>query len=116
MARTRVTIQAVVLTDDSIGGQTKSWVDFKTVWAAVKAVPNWRRQEIFEAQKVQDRMQQMVTIRYIAALADNDFATTLRVLIGTRILNLTGVTNLHDDMKTAGKAYQTLLCVEGEAG
>jgi len=110
-----VKIQTVVLTDDSIGGKEKSFVDFKTVWAIVKAVPNWRRLEIFQAQKVQDRMQQMVTIRYIEALADNNFACSCQVVIDSRKLNVTGVVNLHDDMKTEGKAYQTLLCVEGEA-
>lgn len=116
IARKRVTIQQVTLTDDGIGGKTKSWSDFKTVWASVKATTNWRRQEVFEAQQVQPRMQQQVTIRYIAAISDNLVAGTLRVVIDTRVLGVVGVQNLHDDMKTEGKAYQTLLCVEGEAG
>ena len=59
--------------------------------------------------------EKLVTIRYISAIADNLVAGTLRVVIGTRILGVVGVQNLHDDMKTEGKAYQTLLCVEGEA-
>jgi SPP1 family predicted phage head-tail adaptor len=115
MARTRVTIQQPTLTDDGIGGETKSWSDFKTVWASMKAVTNWRRQEIFQDAQVQPRMQQQVTIRYISAISDNLVAATLRVLVGTRILNVVGIQNLHYDMKTEGKAYQTLLCVEGEA-
>jgi SPP1 family predicted phage head-tail adaptor len=115
-ARTRVTIQQVTLTDDGIGGKTKSWTDFKTVWAIVKSVPNWRRMEMFVAQEVQARIQQTATIRYIDAISDNSVASTLRILINSRILNVTGISNLHDDMKTEGKAYQTLLCVEGEAG
>lgn len=115
MARTRVTIQQVTLTDDGIGGQTKSWSDYRTVWASIKAATNWRRQEIYQDAQVQPRMQQQVTIRYISALSDNKVAATYRVVIGARILNVVGVQNLHDDMKTEGKAFQTLLCVEGEA-
>jgi head-tail adaptor len=78
-ARVRVTIQQVTLTDDNIGGKTKSWSDFKTIWAIIKAVPNWRRMEMFVAQEVQARIQQTVTIRYIDAIADNSVASALRI-------------------------------------
>ncbi len=114
-ARARITIQEVTLTDDGIGGQTKSFADWKTVWAIVKATPTWRRMEVFQDQQVQARMQQTVTIRYIDAISNNTVASKLRILIGNRILNVAGITNLHDDMKTEGKVYQSLLCVEGDA-
>jgi SPP1 family predicted phage head-tail adaptor len=114
-ARTKVTLQQVTLTDDGIGGKVKSWTDYRSVWAIVQAVPDWRRLEVFQAQKVQPRIQQKVTIRYIGAIADNAVAAAMRVIIGSRTMNVSGIQNLHDDMKTEGKAFQALYCVEGEA-
>ena len=114
-ARVRVTLQQVTETDDGIGGKTKAWADLATVWAIVKATPTWRRMEVFQNGQLQARMQQTVTIRYIDAISDNSVASKLRALIGNRILNVAGIENLHDDMKTEGKVYQSMLCVEGEA-
>lgn len=115
LARTRVTLQQYDLVDDGIGGKTKEWSDLTTVWAVVKAASNWRRIEVFQAQELQGQMQQAVTIRYIDSIADTTVAAKLRILVESRIFNVKGVENLHDDMKTAGRVFQTLYCVEGEA-
>ena len=47
-------------------------------------------------------------------MSDTKTAAKRRVLYGSRVYNIKAVRNLADDMKTEGRDYQQLLCVEGE--
>ena len=48
-------------------------------------------------------------------LADTKEAAKYRVQYGSRLYNIKAVKNLADDMKTEGRSFQQLLCVEGES-
>jgi SPP1 family predicted phage head-tail adaptor len=114
MAKDRVTLQQATLVDDGVGGFTKTWTDLATVWAWVKPLVYWRGVELFQSQELQAKMRSQVTIRYRSDIADTEVAAKLRVVLGSRTMNVQGVQNLREDMKSEGKIYQSLVCVEGD--
>ncbi|WP_342150236.1 phage head closure protein [Methylorubrum sp. SB2] len=110
-ARTRITLQMPSATDDGYGGRTDAFTDLSTVWAVVEPMAG---RENYISGQLQSRVDARVTIRYQAALADTIQTAKLRIKYGARLYNVHHVLNVADDMKTEGRAYQRLLCTEGE--
>lgn len=110
-ANNRVTIQSATVTPDDAGGRDEVWVDSSTVWAVMEPMGG---KEVFLSSQLQSRVDERITIRYQAALSDTTVAAKSRVKFGSRIMNIRFVKNLADDMKTEGKVFQQLLCVDGE--
>jgi hypothetical protein len=46
-------------------------------------------------------------------MSDTTTAAKNRVRLGERVYNILAVRNLQDDLKTEGKRFQQLMCVEG---
>lgn len=111
LARTQVLIEQYALVDDGYGGMTKSWSPLGTFWALIEPV---RAREVFSANEIQAKATHRVLIRYQSALSDTSVAAKLRVSIGSRSMNVSGLVNLHEDQKTEGKVYQRLFCIEGD--
>ena len=61
--RHRVTIQAVTLIFDDMGGWEETWADLATVWARVEAL---KGEEYFAAAQMQNSVSHRVTMRYRA--------------------------------------------------
>lgn len=110
-ARSRILIQTAATADDEYGGRSESWTDAYTVWAKVEPMAG---REIFVSAQLQSRIDSRMTIRYIAALSNTETGAKARVKLGNRIFNVLAVKNLHADMKTEGRVFQQLLCVEGQ--
>lgn len=98
--RHKVTIQSRTLTADSYGGQTETWATFAAgVWAAVEPLTS---SEQWRAQQAQASVSHRVTIRYLAGVEP-----TMRVLFGTRHLNIGSIRNIEERNKEL-----ELLCTE----
>jgi len=76
----RVTIQERSVTRDTDGGESESWVDFATVWAAVEPLQG---REFFAAQQTNSEVTGKVRLRYLAGVKP-----TMRVLFGARVFDI----------------------------
>lgn len=110
-ARTRIVIQTQSSTPDDAGGRVTTWADALTVWSRVEPMAG---RELFLSSQLQSRVDSRMTIRYQSSLADTTVAAKARVKLGTRLFNILASKNLNDDMKTEGKVYQLLYCVEAQ--
>lgn len=110
-ANNRIVLQSAVLTADDAGGWIKTWADAFTVWAVIEPMAG---REMFISSQLQSRVDARITIRYLADLSSTKDAAKYQVKFGDRLYNLKAVKNLADDMKTEGRSFQQLLCVEGE--
>lgn len=110
-ARNRVTIQKRTDTVSDYGGVTPTWSTLSKVWAIMEPVSG---RESYVNAKLLSTVTHKITIRYISDIKVTDTAATHRILYDGRYFNIKYIRNLHDDMKTEGKEYQVMLCVEGE--
>ena len=88
--RHRVTIQAVTLIFDGMGGWEETWADLATVWARVEAL---KGEEYFAAAQMQNSVSHRVTMRYRA-----DLTPTHRLIFEGRTLDIEAV--LPDERKS----------------
>jgi SPP1 family predicted phage head-tail adaptor len=88
--RHRVTIQAVTLIFDDMGGWEETWADLATVWARVEAL---KGDEYFAAAQMQNSVSHRVTMRYRA-----DLTPTHRLIFEGRTLDIEAV--LPDERKS----------------
>jgi len=88
--RHRVTIQAVTLIFDAMGGWEETWADLATVWARVEAL---KGDEYFAAAQMQNSGSHRVTMRYRA-----DLTPTHRLIFEGRTLDIEAV--LPDERKS----------------
>lgn len=110
-ANKRIIVQLPISTPDDAGGRVDAWTDALTVWAVMEPMGG---KEVFLSSQLQSRVDERITIRFQSSLVDTTLAAKNRVKFGTRLFNIKFVKNLADDMKTEGRAFQQLLCTEGE--
>ncbi|MGL6349726.1 MAG: phage head closure protein [Aeromonas sp.] len=110
-ASTRVILQSLSTVDDGYGGRTETWTDAMALWAKVE--PGSGR-EVYLNSQLQSRVDAKVTIRWRSELVDTNLAAKYRLKVGARLYNVQAVRNLESSMKLEGKAFQMLLCTEGE--
>lgn len=110
-ARNRIELQAQALLTDEYGGQTVTWATEKTLWAVIEPRTG---KEIFEHNQLQSNVSAYVTVRYQTTLANTLNGAKYRLKFGDRLYNILAVMNLADDLKFEGKAYQKIICTEGE--
>lgn len=84
-----VTLQSPGSVPDNEGGYTEAWTNLSpgTVWAAIQPATA-RDLERRVASTVQASASHLVTIRFHSGVT-----TKTRILFGTRIFNVTGITN-----------------------
>lgn len=81
----RVIIQTVSRVSDGAGGVTETWADTATVWASVAPATG---NEQFQADQLDSRVSQIVTIRHRAGVL-----TSQRILFGARTFSIQNVLN-----------------------
>ncbi len=111
-ANTRIEVQSPVETDDGYGGRSTAWNPLLSLWASVEPMAG---REIYVSAQQQSRVDARMTIRYQSALSDTTAAARNRVVVGSRTYNIAAVRNLAADLKTEGRDFQQLLCMEGQA-
>lgn len=87
----RITLQQRATTQDTFGGQSITWTDVATVWAAVEPLTG---RELLSAQAVQSTVSHQITIRYQAQFADPKQMAQMRAVMikdgVTRLFNIHG--------------------------
>jgi len=109
LARNRVTIQSPVASVSATGGRTVTWNDVGTYWAAI--YPSSGR-EAYSQQGIQNQAATKIVIRYKTALKNITSISNYRVVFDDRYYGIVSINNLDVDMKTEGRSYQALYCVE----
>ncbi len=97
--RHRIKIQQKSVTRGTMGGETVTWTDVSTVWAAVEPISG---REYYAAQQTQAEAQTRIRIRHLAGIT-----TSMRVLWGTRVFDIIDVL----DVKERGREIH-LMCKE----
>jgi SPP1 family predicted phage head-tail adaptor len=110
-ANTRIAVQTPTETDDAFGGRSVGWNDLFSVWAVVEPMAG---REVYTSAQQQSRVDARILIRYRDALSDTTTAAKNRIVVGARTYNIAAVRNLSSDLKTEGKEFQQLLCMEGQ--
>lgn len=82
----RITFQSLVATTNENGFDVETWVDHKTVWAAVS---NLNGREYFAAAAVQAEKTVKFTIRYT-----DEIDTSMRILFKGKQYNITAIDNI----------------------
>lgn len=81
--RHRVTIQTKTVTIDSYGGESITWTDYLTVWAAVEPLTG---REFLEGRRLDNMIGHRIRIRYRAGLDPS-----MRVSWGSRVFDIESV-------------------------
>ncbi|WP_017993829.1 phage head closure protein [Rhizobium leguminosarum] len=110
-ANTRIVVQTPTETSDEFGGRSVAWNDLVSLWAVVEPMAG---REIYVSAQQQSRVDARILIRYRSDLSDTTTASRNRVQVDSRFYNIAAVRNLSDDLKTEGKDFQQLLCMEGQ--
>ncbi len=97
--RHRITIQKQAASQDGAGGSIISWGDFKSIWAQIEPLSG---RELYEAQRLSNRVTHKVTVRYLANLTPD-----MRVKHGVKIYKIISIVNLRE-LDT----WMILLCEE----
>lgn len=85
----RITIQRLAQVPDGGGGYTEDWQDVATVWAKVEPLKSW---EEYEAQKVQQKIDYKMIIRY-----RSDITQDMRVVYNNVLYKIIGIKNIDED-------------------
>lgn len=88
--RHRITFQSRATTRDAEGGQSTTWSDVLTVWAALE--PSFGK-ELLAAQAMNIDQPSTITVRWQSALADTKTVCAMRVVYDTRIFNIHSAMN-----------------------
>lgn len=86
--RHRITIQQPSDTPDGIGGNTRTWTTFATVWASIEPLNAF---QIFKAQHLEHRVTHKVMIRYLAGLTSD-----MRISYDSRIFGIEGIKDIDE--------------------
>lgn len=89
--RQRITIQQLSKSRDTYGATKKGWTSFATCWAAVEPLSG---KEFWNAQQIAAEITTRVRIRYREGVKP-----TMRILFGSRILEIKGITNPEERKK-----------------
>jgi SPP1 family predicted phage head-tail adaptor len=91
LLRERIAIEQESNVSDDQGGSTLSWTNVCTIWGRVSPV---RGREALQGMQVQDETMHRITIRY-----RTDITPKMRVVWGSRIMNIREVTNPDEHKK-----------------
>lgn len=114
LARNRITIQKRTDTVDSYGAATIAWSDVTDgdAWAVIEPLNVYER----PAQgALSSRASVKMTIRWLEGLKDTALTGLYRVTFDSRTFPIIGIRNLSADLKTEGRNFQELMCVENDA-
>lgn len=106
LARTRIKLEQPTDTTSVYGTPVKSWAEYGSRWAIVepKSIS-----ELSENGQLINKVTYKITIRY-----DANITGAWRIDLKGVKLNIIGIKDLKDDMKTFGSVFQEMLAVEGE--
>lgn len=96
---------------DGAGGEVLTTVLVGTFWANIQPM-SMREQYLNE--QIQSKVTDKVVIRYQASLKDTRVTASYYMKFDDRYYDIKGVKNLDTDMKSEGKAYQSLKVVEND--
>ncbi len=99
----RVTLQSPAGSRDALGERTTTWSDIAYVYAAIEPL---RASELIASSQYQMNVTHKIIIRYDSALSELD--NSWRILFGTRIFVIEGITNFGER-----NIMLELLCSEG---
>lgn len=111
-AKDRIVIERPVATTDAYGGSSITWETMATVWAYIEPVSH---RQFYENDKLISIVGHKIIIRYRSDLAATDITAKYRVKLDGRYLAVDAVENLGNDMKSYGRDFQRLRCVENGA-
>jgi SPP1 family predicted phage head-tail adaptor len=103
--RHRIQLQTRSVGQDALGGQSPTWTTTATVWAEI--LPLTGRERMLAGAN-QSEVSSMVTIRYQAQFSDPKAMAAMRILYGSRILNIES----SNDVEERHKIIE-LSCSEG---
>jgi len=83
--RHRITIQQPTLTTNALGGKTKSWTDFTTVWAAIEPTTG---HEIDQDHQLEPEVSARIVIRYLSGITSD-----MRIKYGSKYYKISGIVN-----------------------
>lgn len=86
--RNRITIQQKSVTRDTYGGETVTWTDVATVWAAVEPISG---REYFSSQQIQAEVTTRIRIRHKTGITP-----VMRVSWGTRLYDIISVIEINE--------------------
>jgi SPP1 family predicted phage head-tail adaptor len=95
----RITVQRRSTTLDAYGQEINSWTNIGTVWAEVKPLSGTEKMRT-NAMVVESQLTHRVTVRYSALFLPSIDADAWRILLGTRIFNITASWNVDEADKT----------------
>jgi SPP1 family predicted phage head-tail adaptor len=98
--RSRITIQSISDVSDGIGGKTRSWISFLTIWANIEPIS---AKERFFAQRIEHNVTHKITIR-----SNTLISAGMRVSYGSAIYQIKGIR----DVKNRHR-FSELLCEQG---
>jgi SPP1 family predicted phage head-tail adaptor len=95
----RITVQRRSTTLDAYGQEINSWTNIGIVWAEVKTLRGAEKLRT-NAMVVESQLTHQVTVRYSALFLPSIDADAWRILLGTRIFNITASWNVDEADKT----------------
>lgn len=111
-AKNKIIIQNLTETVSAIGTPIIAWSNLLELFAIIKASNKWT--ESLTGGRLSNTLVYSIIIRYQSSLANNQTTGKYKVVFGSKTMNILGIKNLYKDLKTEGKDYQELSCVEGE--
>jgi SPP1 family predicted phage head-tail adaptor len=90
--RQRVTLQSLTETPDSYGQRIQTWTTVGTYWAYLKAISG---AEMVNGQQIKANVTHFVQMRYVGSVTPS-----MRILLGTRVINLVWVNNIDERNRT----------------
>lgn len=87
--RHQITFQSENPSADTAGGYVLAWTNGATVWAEIKTRFSHSGSEKFSAGQLENRTSYAITTRYISGITPK-----MRILFGSRVLNIRSVVNL----------------------
>jgi head-tail adaptor len=111
-AKHKIIIQSLTETVSAIGTPITSWSNLLELFAIIKA--SNKLTENLNSGRLLNTLVYSIVIRYQSNLSANQTTGKYKVVFGSKTMNILGIKNLYKDLKTEGKDYQELVCVEGE--
>lgn len=103
--RHRAKLQQRSAAQDTLGGQITTWSDVATIWCDIQPLSG---RELLAAQAVQSDVEYSVVARYRSEFATPKAVAAMRLLYGSRMLNIVACMNVDERNRTV-----ELRCSEG---
>lgn len=88
MLRHRITLQIYTEQSDGYGGVSKSWNDYKTIWANVEPLSG---REFIQAQQTQTMYSHRIRTRFFS-----DFNESMRILYKNQVYEIESIINVDE--------------------